>query len=73
MNKDNDLRGKKIKVLLGVCEIDGHDRGPKYVATSLKDAGMEVVLITYKVIGEVVDAAIQEDVDFIFSSYEAEE
>ena len=70
MNKNNDLQGKKTRALICVSEIDGHDRGPKYVTTSLKNAGMEVVFITYKVIEEVVNAAIQEDVDIIgISSY----
>lgn len=70
MNKKNNLRRNKIKVLMCISEIDGHDRGPKYVTTSLKDAGMEVVLITYKVIEEVVNTAIQEDADIIgISSY----
>lgn len=61
----NNLQRKKIRVLICVSEIDGHDRGPKYVATSLKNAGMEVVFITYKVVEEVVNTAIQEDVDVI--------
>jgi len=70
MKQDNDIRRNKIRVLIGISEIDGHDRGPKYVATSLKNASMEVVLITYKVIDEVVSTAIQEDVDVIgISSY----
>lgn len=69
MNKKNSL-SEKIKVLIGLSEIEGHDRGPKYVTTSLKNAGMEVVLIFYKIIEEVVDTAIQEDVDIIgISSY----
>jgi methylmalonyl-CoA mutase C-terminal domain/subunit len=61
----NNLQRGKIRVLICVSEIDGHDRGPKYVATSLKNSGMEVIFITYKVIEEVVGAAIQEDVDVI--------
>lgn len=70
MKKTNTITGNKIKVLIGLSEIEGHDRGPKYVTTILKNAGMEVVLIFYKRIQEVVDAAIQEDVDVIgISSY----
>ena len=65
MNKNSGLHRNKIRVLIGISEIDGHDRGPKYVTTSLKNAGMEVVLITYKVIEDVVSTAIQEDVDII--------
>jgi methylmalonyl-CoA mutase C-terminal domain/subunit len=55
----------KIRVLLCVATIDGHDRGVKYIARKLRDAGMEVVYTTYDMIGEIVDVAIQEDVDVI--------
>lgn len=55
----------KIRVLLCVATIDGHDRGVKYIARKLRDAGMEVVYTTYDLIGEIVDVAIQEDVDVI--------
>ena len=70
MKKTSTITGNKIKILIGLSEIEGHDRGPKYITTVLKNAGMEVVLIFYKRIQEVVDAAIQEDVDVIgISSY----
>ena len=55
----------KIRVLLCVATIDGHDRGIKYIARKLRDAGMEVVYTTCDVIEEIVDTAIQEDVDVI--------
>ena len=55
----------KLRVLLCVATIDGHDRGIKYIARKLRDAGMEVVYTTYDIIEEIVDAAIQEDVDVI--------
>ena len=32
-----------IKVLIAKPGLDGHDRGAKVVARSLRDAGMEVV------------------------------
>ena len=56
---------RKIKVLLCVATIDGHDRGVKYIARKLRDAGMEVVYITYDLIEEIIDSAVQEDVDVI--------
>lgn len=55
----------KIRVLLCVATIDGHDRGVKYIARKLRDAGMEVVYTTYDLVKEIVDVAIQEDVDVI--------
>lgn len=70
MNKNERLQQKKLKLLMCVSEIDGHDRGPRYVTHSLRDAGIEVVYIRYKVIEQVVSAAVQEDVDIIgISSY----
>ncbi|TPK73644.1 cobalamin B12-binding domain-containing protein [Mesorhizobium sp. B2-4-15] len=55
-----------IRVLVAKLGLDGHDRGAKIVARILRDAGMEVVYTgLYKSPGEVVNAAIQEDVDVI--------
>jgi len=62
---DKGIKERKIRVLLCVSEIDGHDRGLKYIAKKLAEAGMEVVYISYKIIEEIVDTAIQEDVDAI--------
>ena len=56
---------RPIKVLVAKPGLDGHDRGVKYIARKLRDAGMEVVYTTYDLIGEIVDVAIQEDVDVI--------
>lgn len=55
-----------IRVLVAKLGLDGHDRGAKIVARILRDAGMEVVYTgLYKSPDEVVNAAIQEDVDVI--------
>ncbi|AZO46108.1 cobalamin B12-binding domain-containing protein [Mesorhizobium sp. M7D.F.Ca.US.005.01.1.1] len=55
-----------IRVLVAKLGLDGHDRGAKIVARILRDAGMEVVYTgLYKSPNEVVNAAIQEDVDVI--------
>lgn len=55
-----------IRVLVAKLGLDGHDRGAKVVARILRDAGMEVVYTgLYKSPNEVVNAAIQEDVDVI--------
>lgn len=55
-----------IRVLVAKLGLDGHDRGAKVVARILRDAGMEVIYSNlYKTPAQVVDAAIQEDVDVI--------
>ena len=46
--------------------LDGHDRGAKYIARALTDAGMEVIYTGIRQTPEaIVNAAIQEDVDFV--------
>lgn len=55
-----------IRVLVAKLGLDGHDRGAKIVARVLRDAGMEVIYTgLYKTPLQVVQAAIQEDVDVI--------
>jgi methylmalonyl-CoA mutase cobalamin-binding domain/chain len=55
-----------IRVLVAKVGLDGHDRGAKIVARALRDAGMEVVYTgLHRRPQEVVDAAVQEDVDVI--------
>ena len=56
-----DLPNKRI--LIGKPGLDGHDRGAKYVAHILRDAGFEVIYTGIRRSPEqIVDAAIQEDV-----------
>ena len=56
----------KIRVLVAKLGLDGHDRGAKIVSRILRDAGMEVIYTgLYKTPTQVVNAAIQEDVDVI--------
>ena len=46
--------------------LDGHDRGAKYIARALRDAGMEVIYTGIRQTPEqIANAAIQEDVDLI--------
>ncbi len=55
-----------IRVLLAKVGLDGHDRGVKVVARTLRDAGMDVVYTgLHRTPEEVVNAAIQEDVDVL--------
>ena len=57
---------RKIRVLIAKVGLDGHDRGAKVVAASLRDAGMEVIYTGLRKTPEmIVEAAIQEDVDVI--------
>jgi methylmalonyl-CoA mutase C-terminal domain/subunit len=60
---------KKIRVLAAKPGLDGHDRGVKVIASSLMDAGMEVVYTGLRQTPQqIVEAAIQEDVDVIAMS-----
>ena len=60
---------KKVKVLLAKSDQDAHDRGVRYLAKVLRDAGMEVIIIRYRIADEVVPVAMQEDVDVIGLSF----
>lgn len=56
----------QIRVLLAKVGLDGHDRGVKVVARTLRDAGMDVVYSgLHRTPEEVVAAAVQEDVDVL--------
>lgn len=56
----------RIRVLLAKVGLDGHDRGVKVVARTLRDAGMDVVYSgLHRSPEEVVNAAVQEDVDVL--------
>ncbi|HEX6137880.1 MAG TPA: cobalamin B12-binding domain-containing protein [Casimicrobiaceae bacterium] len=55
-----------IRVIIAKVGLDGHDRGVKIVARTLRDAGMDVIYTgLHRTPEEVVEAAIQEDVDVI--------
>ena len=57
---------RPIRVLVAKPGLDGHDRGAKVVARALRDAGMEVIYTGLRQTPEqIVNAAIQEDVDCI--------
>jgi methylmalonyl-CoA mutase C-terminal domain/subunit len=57
---------KKIRVLAAKPGLDGHDRGIKVICCALRDAGMEVIYTGLRQTPEqIVQAAIQEDVDVI--------
>ncbi len=56
---------KNIKVLMAKTSLDGHWRGVAMVTTALRNAGMEVIyggMITPR---QIVETALQEDVNVI--------
>ena len=60
------MSNRPIRVLVAKVGLDGHDRGAKVIATSLKDAGMEVIYTGLRQTPQmVVNAALQENVDAI--------
>jgi methylmalonyl-CoA mutase C-terminal domain/subunit len=54
---------QKYRVLIGKPGLDGHDRGAKFIARALRDAGFEVVYTGIRRTAEEIAAsAVQEDV-----------
>ncbi len=54
------------RVLVAKPGLDGHDRGAKLVARTLRDAGFEVVYLGIRQRPEAIAAiAVQEDVDVV--------
>ena len=55
-----------IRVLVAKPGLDGHDRGAKVIARAFRDAGFEVIYTGLRQTPEqVVNAALQEDVDVV--------
>ncbi|MCI4366116.1 MAG: cobalamin B12-binding domain-containing protein [Thermoplasmata archaeon] len=55
-----------VRVLIAKPGLDGHDRGAKVVARALRDAGMEIGYAGLRQTPEeIVESAIEEDVDLI--------
>ncbi len=60
------MADRRIRVLVAKPGLDGHDRGAKVIARALRDAGMEVIYTGLRQTPEqIINAAIQEDVDAI--------
>ena len=60
---------KKIKVLVCKPGLDGHDRGAKVLARTLRDAGMEVIYTgIHQTPEDIVNTVIQEDPDAVLLS-----
>ncbi|MHA1651528.1 MAG: cobalamin-dependent protein [Candidatus Helarchaeota archaeon] len=54
-----------IRVLMSKPGIDGHWRGIVVVSRGLRDAGMEVIFGGFQTCEQIVETAIEEDVDMI--------
>lgn len=55
-----------IRVLIAKPGLDGHDRGAKVVARALAEDGMEVIYTGIRqTVEQIVNAAVQEDVDVV--------
>jgi len=60
---------RPIRILVAKPGLDGHDRGAKVLARAFRDAGMEVIYTGLRQTPEqVVQAAVQEDVDVVAMS-----
>ena len=59
------MSDKKIRVLMSKPGIDGHWRGGIVVSRAIRDAGMELIFGGFQNVQQIVEAAIQEDVDII--------
>ena len=57
---------RKLRILMAKPGLDGHDRGAKVVARSLRDAGMEVIYTgLHQTPDMIVTTALQEGVDAV--------
>jgi methylmalonyl-CoA mutase, C-terminal domain len=56
----------RIRVVVAKVGLDGHDRGAKIIARTLRDAGMEVIYTgLHQTPEQIVQTALQEDADAI--------
>ena len=57
---------RKIRILIAKPGLNGHDRGARVIARGFRDAGFEVIYTgLHQTPEQIVNAAIQEDVDGI--------
>ncbi|HVC40133.1 MAG TPA: cobalamin B12-binding domain-containing protein [Candidatus Dormibacteraeota bacterium] len=58
------MSARPVRILTAKVGLDGHDRGIKVISRALRDAGVEVIYTgLHQTPAQVVEAAIQEDVD----------
>jgi methylmalonyl-CoA mutase C-terminal domain/subunit len=61
-----DQKQDTIRCLVAKVGLDGHDRGAHVIARAFRDAGFEVIYSgLHKSPEEIVQAAVQEDVDVL--------
>jgi methylmalonyl-CoA mutase C-terminal domain/subunit len=66
MSVDQQAEGRRIRCLVAKVGLDGHDRGAHVIARAFRDAGFEVIYSgLHRAPEEVVQAAVQEDVDVL--------
>ena len=57
---------RNIRCLVAKVGLDGHDRGAHVITRAFRDAGFEVIYSgLHKAPAEIVQAAVQEDVDVL--------
>ncbi len=57
---------RPIRVVIAKPGLDGHDRGAKIIARSLRDAGMEVIYTgLHQTPEQIVATVVQEDADAV--------
>lgn len=57
---------KKIRVVVAKPGLDGHDRGAKIIARTLRDAGMEVIYTgLHQTPEQIAETVVQEDADVV--------
>ena len=63
---EGNRSSRPIRVLIAKPGLDGHDRGAKVMARSLRDAGFEVIYTgLFQTPEMIAAAALQEDVDVV--------
>ncbi|MFC6961772.1 cobalamin B12-binding domain-containing protein [Halocatena marina] len=66
MSTDQGRGQRSIRCLVAKVGLDGHDRGAHVIARAFRDAGFEVIYSgLHKAPDEIVQAAVQEDVDVL--------
>ncbi|ELY62759.1 cobalamin B12-binding domain-containing protein [Natronobacterium gregoryi] len=62
----SEQEGQSIRCLVAKVGLDGHDRGAHVISRAFRDAGFEVIYSgLHKAPEDIVQAAVQEDVDVL--------
>ncbi|MFB6156846.1 MAG: cobalamin B12-binding domain-containing protein [Haloferacaceae archaeon] len=66
MSADQEREQRPIRCLVAKVGLDGHDRGAHVISQAFRDAGFEVIYSgLHRAPEEIVQAAVQEDVDVL--------